>query len=194
MLIFTANEFYKGFEMWRIIGAPVPLTLLNFTAQKAGSKVALNWQTTNEINTALFEIERAGNAGFVKIGALPALNTAGQHRYEMHDGQPLEGTNFYRLKMIDIDGSFTYSPTKRVDFALTAQVRLAPNPASNEIKISEAGAYNYLQVIDASGRTMLQQKIASNQVVVNIQQLLKGNYVLLLTGVSEQQSIQFVKQ
>lgn len=193
-LIFTANDFYKGFEMWRIENFALPLSLLDFTAQKNGNKVLLKWQTTNEVNTSVFEIERTGTSGFVKIGEVSAINRTGDHRYSSYDEQPLKGTNLYRLKMIDIDGSFTYSNIQRVDFNSVAQIRISPNPASNELKISDVKGYEILQVMDASGRVVHQQKISGDQEIVNIQKLLPGNYVVRLTGKGIQKSLQFVKK
>jgi hypothetical protein len=194
MMIFTADDLYKGFEMWRMIDGAAPLDLLDFSAQKNDTKVLLKWETTNEVNTARFEIERATNSNFIKIGTVNAQNRSGQHNYKLVDEQPLNGANYYRLKMIDIDGSFTFSSIKRVDFNNVEQVSIFPNPASNELKISNVSGYDFIQVMDASGRVVHQQKISGGHVEVNIQKLLPGNYLLRLTGNSIQKSLQFVKQ
>ena len=108
----------------------------------------LKWETTNEVNTSFFEIEHAGESGFVKIGEVAAVNKSGQHTYTLVDGQPRQGTNLYRLKMIDIDGRFTYSNIQRIDFNIVQQqVHLSPNPASSELKISQVKDYEMLQVV-----------------------------------------------
>lgn len=193
MLIFTANDFYKGFEMWKIVNSATPLTLLNFTAQKDNNKVLLNWQTSNEINTSLFEIERSNNSTFTKIGDIAAFNRIGQHHYEMYDEHPEKGTNFYRLKMIDIGGRFTYSVIKRIDFNSQEQILILPNPASDELKIRNAELYNFLEVIDASGRTVMQQKISGSQKVIDVGKLATGFYILRLSGTNIQKSLSFVK-
>ncbi|HRB31318.1 MAG TPA: T9SS type A sorting domain-containing protein, partial [Ferruginibacter sp.] len=194
MMIFTANDFYKGFEMWKIVNSSTPLNLLNFTAQKDKQRVILNWETSNEINTSHFEIERSVNSSFTKIGDIPALNSAGEHNYKMYDEHPEKGVNFYRLKMIDIDGHFTYSVIRRIVFNNPEQMYISPNPASNEIKISNVDSYHLLQVIDASGRTVLLKKLTGSEEIIDIKKLIPGVYVLRLTGDNNQKSLPFVKQ
>ncbi|MEO8961534.1 MAG: ELWxxDGT repeat protein [Ginsengibacter sp.] len=193
-LLFAAENLQFGRELWSISDGVLPLSLLGFSALKVDNKVVLNWQTTNEVNTALFEIERSATSEFIKIGEVTAMNRGGHQNYRIYDEQPAQGSNFYRLKMIDIDGSFTYSKITRVDFNMKVQVRLSPNPTGKELKISNVGAYQLLQVIDAGGRVVHQEKISDEQVVTNIQTLLPGNYVLRLTGKNVQKSLQFVKQ
>ncbi len=193
-LLFAADDLPLGRELWSISSGVLPLHLTDFSLRKINNKTELSWQTSTEINTALFEIERSATSEFTKIGEVAAMNRAGQHSYRMYDKQPLQGSNFYRLKMIDTDGRFTYSTIERIDFNSIEQVRLSPNPAGNELKVSNAGAYNLLQVIDAAGKVVHQQKISDEQVVANIRTLLRGNYVLRLTGNNVQKSLQFVKQ
>ncbi|MEO6950079.1 MAG: ELWxxDGT repeat protein [Ginsengibacter sp.] len=193
-LIFSAEDFYKGYELWRLINYAAPVTLMKFTASKVNKSVALNWQTTNEVNTSVFEIERAGKSDFVKIGDVAAMNKSGVHNYKMTDAQPLNGSNFYRLKMVDIDGKSTYSNIERVDFNVVEQVLISPNPAANELKINNVNGYDLVQVLDASGRIVHQQKISGDRFVGNIQKLTPGTYMVRLTGKNSQKSLQFVKQ
>ncbi|MEO8415484.1 MAG: ELWxxDGT repeat protein [Ginsengibacter sp.] len=193
-LLFAADDLLLGRELWSISSGVLPLSLTGFSVRRVNDKTELSWQTSVEINTAIFEIERSATSQFTKIGEVAAINQAGQHSYRMYDEKPLLGTNFYRLKMIDIDGQFTYSKIERIDFNSIEQVRLSPNPAGNELKVSNAGAYNLLQVIDAAGKVVHQQKISNEQVIANIQTLAPGNYVLRLTGSNVQRSLQFIKQ
>ena len=124
-LLFAAEDLQFGRELWSISGGPLPLTLLEFNARQVHNKTALSWQTATEVNTALFEIERSASSEFIKIGEVKAMNQAGQHNYSVYDEQPLQGSNYYRLRMVDIDGSFTYSKVARVDFNTIEQVQLS---------------------------------------------------------------------
>ncbi|MEO8111079.1 MAG: ELWxxDGT repeat protein [Ginsengibacter sp.] len=193
-LLFAADDLLLGRELWSISSGVLPLSLTRFSVRKASNKTELSWQTSAEINTSLFEIERAATSQFTKIGEVAAMNQAGQNDYRIYDEQPLQGSNFYRLKMIDIDGRFTYSTIERIDFNSIEQVRLSPNPVANELKVSNAGAYSLLQVIDAAGKVVHQQKISGDLVTANIQTLVPGNYILRLAGSSVQKTLQFVKQ
>ncbi len=90
-------------------GTILPLKLVSFSGTVARKQVELQWSTAQEINVRKFEIERAGDAvNFKAIGSVSANNAASQNKYSFTDKEPLPA-GFYRLKMIDIDGSFTYS-------------------------------------------------------------------------------------
>jgi hypothetical protein len=98
---------------------PLPIELVTFTARTADKKVTLNWTTANEINNDYFTIERADNGNnFLPIKTMKgAGNSTTLMQYTTFDENPLNGTNFYRLKQTDYDGNFTYSKvvTLRVD-------------------------------------------------------------------------------
>ncbi|HEX6428217.1 MAG TPA: SBBP repeat-containing protein, partial [Niastella sp.] len=86
-----------------LVPNPLPLTLLQFRAENNGSAIQLQWQTTQEENTASFIIERSiGRKAFAAIGSVAAVNNSLKSNYGFNDTKPLDGTGFYRLKMIDI--------------------------------------------------------------------------------------------
>jgi trimeric autotransporter adhesin len=91
----------------------LPITLLNFTATYQNNKtVALQWNTAQERNSKLFIIERSTNGGmsFLPIGSVNAFgNTTNPTQYQYTDLAPVNGTNLYRLKQVDLDGKFDYS-------------------------------------------------------------------------------------
>ena len=108
----------------------LPLTLLQFNARQAGREVLLAWQTSHEINTASFEVQRSsGGLGWSTIGAVAAI-TAGNGNYQLYDNSPLNGVNYYRLKMNDNDQRFTYSPVRQVTLKDNGSFVMVPNPAN----------------------------------------------------------------
>lgn len=89
------------------VQSPLPVRLISFTAQKQGSTVLLNWQVNG---AKKFEVERSADGDrFTPIAKLS--------NFSLVDLWPLQGFNFYRLKMIEDDGSFSYSPIARVQFS-----------------------------------------------------------------------------
>lgn len=192
-LIFAADDAEKDRELFRIALDPLPLRLLDFTVQKSEEKALLKWHTTSEINTAAFEIERANKSNFVKIGEVAALNRSGFHSYQFEDAELSTGSNFYRLKMIDIDGKFTYSDIRRIDIQSIEKVRISPNPVTSVMKVAGVSGYDALQVVDASGKVVYQQAISRDEEVMNMAKLSRGNYVLRLKGKQGQKSLRFVK-
>lgn len=87
------------------------------TARWEEGRVRLSWTTELEVNTAHFEIERAGDpAGrFETLGAMPARgNSTEPSRYDWWDAEPMPGPAFYRVRQVDLDGSWTYSRTVEI--------------------------------------------------------------------------------
>jgi hypothetical protein len=110
----------------------VPVELYAFTASAVNETVILNWTTSTEINNLGFEIERAGlEEGFITIGFVEGKGTTTETNYYSFTDRNLSAGNYYyRLRQVDFDGSFEYSPTVEVDiianeFALSQNY---PNP------------------------------------------------------------------
>jgi len=99
---------------------PLPVELASFTATTSGEAVALTWETASETNNAGFEVERAvGEGAFERIGFEPGAGTTSASRtYRFTDGDlPFASALRYRLRQVDVDGAFEYSP--EVEVALT---------------------------------------------------------------------------
>lgn len=115
---------------YTVSGGPLPVTLLSFNAQKAGDQVLLTWSTSTEINTDKFNVEysKDGNS-FSSFITVPAKgNSSTRQDYSTIHCCPSEGVNFYRLKMIDIDGSYKYSEIRKVVFEFVNVMKVFPNP------------------------------------------------------------------
>ena len=90
---------------------PLPVTLTSFTTQSASKAILLNWETSSEINSDRFDVQKSRDAkSFENIGQLTAaFETTDTQKYQFKDATPFEGWNYYRLKAIDRDGSFAFS-------------------------------------------------------------------------------------
>lgn len=124
-------------------GATLPVTLLSFRAVKSGETVLLTWETASEENSDHFAIERSGNAlHWEEVGRINAAgNSPINTSYSLTDHQPLQGVNYYRLKMVDRDGNFKLSETRRVDFGNEGnRVGIFPNPAHGVARLVFAKA------------------------------------------------------
>ena len=174
----------------------LPVQLFTFTAQKANQTGLLNWKTTQELNSSRFDVERSADGNtFKTIGSLAAAgNTNTTTSYSFTDAHPIKGANFYRLKQIDIDGSFTYSKVVPVNFSNAAKLILSPNPASDHLIVQLPHAdYSSLNIFDAAGKLMMQKNIAGSSTIrLSIHHLPKGSYVLRLIG-KEHEQIRFIK-
>ncbi len=144
--------------------AALPLQLLAFTAQSKTTYVELNWSTSKEVNTQQFDIERSANGR--DFNKLASVNAAGGYttinQYAYKDINVLNGVAYYRLKMIDADGKFTYSEVKQVNMgSQKSQATVYPNPTSNYVVIENnftSGNYNY-SVVNTEGKTIQSKTI-----------------------------------
>ena len=119
--------------------SPLPVKLLDFTAQKENKDdVLLQWKSISENNVAHYEIELArGNAdlqagNFAKLEEVASLgNTTGTRTYTFTDTEADKfGARYYRLKIVNLDGSFNYSPIRSVVFSDPVLWNIYPNPSN----------------------------------------------------------------
>ena len=115
----TINDI-STFSPWGIstINEPLPVDLIHFEAVlNEKMQTDLLWTTASEQNSMSFEIQRCDDRfNFEKIGEVPAIgNSNSIYNYYSLDEQPLPGMNYYRLKQIDFDGSFSYSNIESVE-------------------------------------------------------------------------------
>ncbi len=116
--------------------APLPLNLLSFNGKAHEKTIDLFWNTMNEVNVAEFEIQRATDAiDFRTIGTTPASgNSEDIQHYTFTDHDPVTGMNYYRLKMVDQDGSFRYSPKISIEIKPDLEnITVFPNPGDEQI-------------------------------------------------------------
>ena len=111
-----------------------PFTYLNFDAKMNNGQVYLSWTTTFESNSSRFEIERSLNGlNFEKIGSVKAaINSSVKTSYQFVDDKaPVSGRKlFYRLKMVDLDASFSRSRVAVVDLVPDSRMLIVyPSPA-----------------------------------------------------------------
>lgn len=142
-----------------IQGVPLPITLLNFTAQRYGAQVLVQWQTSMEDNNDHFEVERSSDgADFLFLTSVASYgNTTTQQRYQAIDPNPYPAYNYYRLKQVDKDGKARYSKIVLVDMSANAtgfSVKVYPNPAGRSISMdltSPQGMSSILSIYNGEG-------------------------------------------
>lgn len=112
----------------RLIDPALPLNLIDFTARPEHSKVKLNWATTDETGFSHFDVERSGETkGFKKVNQVKAKGNGrpGTTYYSLEDNPVETPKVYYRLKMVDNDGTFKYSSMVSVANASNDQASLA---------------------------------------------------------------------
>ena len=163
------------------VSEPVPVRLVGFIAKRAGAKTQLSWTTATEENSGRFEVERsADGAWFQQIGTVEAAGTSVRTiAYSFTDEQPLKGVNFYRLKQIDKDGSYTWSEVRMVNFNEDRVVTVFPNPANDKITVNTETIATavLIDILDMQGRKVKSINASSaSGVEVNVSALPRGIY------------------
>jgi hypothetical protein len=141
------------------INAPLPVRLVSFSAQQLDGQVQLKWQSAEEKNTSHFEIERSADGkNFSALLTKKAQgNSVALVSYQALDNSPVSGTSYYRLKMVDLDGTFEYSKMVSVSNEGAVWVRAYPNPSNGrEVQFQALnGDKLVLQtVVDAFGKAV----------------------------------------
>ena len=188
-----------------LVMGPLPLTLLQFDAWKTyDNTVQLLWKTGNELNTLHFEVERAINGNnFKSIRIVKATDGSALSTYKITDNSvTLNGLYYYRLKMTDKDGSFSYSNTKIIKVADVAATLVAyPTPvvAGNNIQLILPGmkGKNMVRLISINGKVVMQGQVlfTAGQATLKLSnKIIPGNYILQCFGNDSMQHIQLVIQ
>jgi hypothetical protein len=197
----TAHGSTSNSGVWFTFGrrdqSPLPVRLVSFSAQYVDGQVQLKWQSAEEKNTSHFEIEKSGDGKhFSALLTKKAQgNSAALVSYQALDNSPLNGTSYYRLKMVDLDGTFEYSKMVAVSAESELLVRAYPNPCQgNSIHfVTGNGSKLVLKsVSDLFGKQMgYRAAHAPEGLQVSFPQSLPaGFYVATLAGVDNGQLVQ----
>jgi hypothetical protein len=185
----------SGFSKMATIqgGTPLPVQLISFTGTSEGTYNSVNWKSAVETNFRHYELETSEEGmNFNKITSVnPIGNLSSTNNYNYLDFSPYSPITYYRLKMIDLDYSFEYSPIIAIENGSnkTGSIVVFPNPASNElyIKLSVANENNAMvDIKDILGRTIYKQAIDLTQTIdntyINTTDFAAGTYIVNITA------------
>ncbi|MEO6539938.1 MAG: T9SS type A sorting domain-containing protein, partial [Ferruginibacter sp.] len=181
---FTVTGF-SGFYLSSGATGPLPVRLLSFAgALNAQKQSALVWKVAEQLGILRYEIERSNTANnFTAIGNVSA-NSQTAFTYYYTDATLLTGNNFYRLKIVDVDGKVTYSAVINISLSANIDVALYPVPAVNNTVTLKTKNQKYLHtmalLIDNNGRMLKQFMINSSQQLIDISDVAKGIYLIKL--------------
>jgi hypothetical protein len=145
-----------------VLGHTIPVELVSFNANIFKDKVDLHWSTATEINNSGFNIERSNGGEFKVLGFVTGHGTTTEiQNYSFTDNNVSTGKYSYRLKQIDLDGTYEYSKTIEVEITSPLEFSLAqnyPNPFNPSTTIKYAISSKQLvqlKVFDILGREIV---------------------------------------
>ena len=177
----------------------LPLHLTSFTGSVQGNNRVLNWTTSNEVNTSFFSLERSLNPsqGFASLSQTTAKNGS-SNSYSFTDKEPVsEGTYYYRLKMVDKDGTAKYSAVVPLKTSAVQNITIYPNPATDNITVSSVNGLSgaTIRVINNSGKIVATKNgVTGKQTDINVTSFAAGVYMVQVQSSNSTTSYKFVKQ
>lgn len=171
----------------------LPVGLTAFTGWYTGDVNALQWVTHTELHADVFKVEKSTDGSdFYPIGSVDAAgNSSEVHTYSFTDAEPLPGVQYYRLQILDLDGSYEYSHV----IAITAgdgtpfHIAVNPNPAADYlfVMLTDAGSGEVqLRILDITGRRIAEfpgPNGGNHTMKIDIAALARGIYLLSATDV-----------
>jgi hypothetical protein len=182
-----------------VVSFALPVSLLSFTAQIKDDDVLLQWKTADEINFSHFELESSLNGiSFASFATVAPSGSTNDKQYNwLHSGVAnlLSRKLYYRLKLVDNDGRFTYSRIIMVSTGSTTQriLNVSPNPFAGQFSIylnlPGKGDLN-IRLTDMNGAVVLQKKVTAEKGFSSLaipapDALAKGSYLLTVVYAEE---------
>ena len=160
--------------------SPLPVTMKYFRGNAAENSTILEWETTAEINSSSFDIERSTDAVHFQTMATQAAagNSKADKYYSYQDYSLPAGLYYYRLKQVDMDGSYEYSRIISLRINSQAVVKVFPNPVTEQLSIQSEIEINSVEVINASGVSLQFNKVKTSLFELDMRSFPSGLYVI----------------
>ena len=161
-------------------GTPLPVSFISFNASAIGITIQLEWKTSYEENDVGFYIERSANGSdWQSLSFVAGHGTSSVvENYVYNDMNPLQGTNYYRLKQLDLDGNFKYSDIVSASIKSSDRFVLYPNPAKGKLYFLAPQTGTVL-IFNASGQKVFSKGLNHSQ-TIDLPDLSTGEYIIQL--------------
>lgn len=190
----AAGELYAisltGNAVYQIIVPVVtPLVLTNFSGKPLTDYNELSWTTVSEQDILHFIIEYSTNGiDFIPVGSVPATNTAGAKNYKFRHSGVLVSKAYYRLKMVELNNNYSYSPIILVTSAKNKDVKVYPTIVKNSsLNINSGFPVETIMVSTLSGQELYKKAINGTEgfFTINLPSLGKGFFIVTVFGKTE---------
>jgi hypothetical protein len=196
-------------QLWMVtskilpVNSTLPVRIISFTGQSRGGENFLTWQTSGEINSKEYLVERSANGNtFSAIGTIPAAgNSGGIRSYSFTDNRP-EIKSWYRLRVVDIDGRHELSNIIMIQQnEKQNQAKLYPTVANSSVTVEITGMQNQscsLFITNAGGQMLYNETknigLGANRLLIDINGLPSAAYYITILQNDRKQTLKFLKQ
>ena len=175
----------------------LPVEFLSFKGYtNANSEVELIWETIVEGQNSIFVIEwrHEFRDQFYSIGELEgADNDYAIKSYSYTHQNPLSGGNYYRIKQIDINGQYSYTPQIVLPIGYEKSINVTPNITPDKIRIDGETDEYLVQVYNLSGQIVMKNRIVENKSHILLSNLIEGYYILRIFDGQQFESFKILK-
>ncbi len=182
------NFFIRSKDDWSLTtvvqvdltnAAPLPVTLLRFSALREADRVKVLWNVAQERDMAEYVVERSTDGR--KFDSIGTVAASGQQQYFLYDEHPVTGMNYYRLRQVEVSGRAEYSATVSVLFSAAKEtMQVYPNPATDYFNISTKMSLASVTLHDLSGKLVRSYTDLSGQYSLN--GIAAGTYIVYALG------------
>jgi Bacterial lectin/Surface adhesin CshA repetitive domain/Secretion system C-terminal sorting domain len=174
-----ANMVVSNASTVTLTNIPLAVDLIKFSAVHFDNKIIINWFTANEKEFSHFEVQKSPNAK--EFGQIGIIKVNKSSIYNQIDENPIEGINYYRLKMVDLDGTSKLSKTISVNFEKGGVYVAVENPANNsEFKVMTNIKNAKITLLSQLGKAMALNMIdnGNGSYSLKVSNLIAGTYFL----------------
>ena len=185
---------------WGVNCTTIPLNLIDFAVTRRDNEAVLTWKTVNEQNVSHFEVERSDDGKvFNAVGQTKANNTLDVHTYTLTDKMPLGQIQYYRLKMVDYDGTITYSKILTLTKKGANSFKIYPSVTKDilTVETTTSGA-STINIVDVLGRIVSTKQLAASDntmtTELSVSNLPNGVYSVVFESANGRSAAKFIKQ
>lgn len=191
----SVSGITTGFELCKLTAGALPLQLISFTGEVVDDYDILHWTTANEFNTASFLIEQSADGNIFKnTGKVEAaFNSRINKEYIFKQNATFGSGDFYRLKMVDADGTYSYSPVIRLKRENVKNLKITYRSADKSISVyNQTNAVCRWQVYSTNGSLMIQGNSRNTSINIPLNNAARGTYILICAAKDITQSFKFL--
>jgi hypothetical protein len=175
----------------------LPLSLLDFQAQRSDKDVVLSWNKEDVKNLDYFDIENSTDGEHFSSIGQAVKNINGRPDYSFIHSNAPQVKSYYRLKLVNDMKQFSYSPVQQVSgFGSALTIAVFPNPANEKVTLIHPVKDHaaLVQIIDISGSVLKSFQVAASkhETIIALKDLLPGQYVVTWTDKEEKLSAKLI--
>jgi predicted esterase len=157
-----------------VCAGSLPVTLTNFKVESKNCTAILRWQTATEQQSSHYDVETSlDGVRFTKVATIKSRNIINGATY-IYDLKGYTQAAWFRLKLADKDGSFTYSPMQKLTPSCVASLQVYPNPAQSQATVGGLQTGMQVHLINAEGKLLWSQRASGNTLQIPLTKFAKG--------------------